>query len=133
MGLTVYGEAGGEIYAGKRGVANVIVNRLHSHHYPDSVLGVCLQPHAFSCWANADFNRANMHRMLSVIGMPDSAWTECLAACMAALVQADNDTTGGATLYHAASMDPKPDWVSHAGVSEIGQIGHQIFYKESWP
>jgi len=44
----IYCEAGGEPYAGKLGVGSVVINRVLSSVYPDTVIGVIYQPVQFS-------------------------------------------------------------------------------------
>ena len=44
----IYCEAGGEPYAGKLAVGSVVINRLLSSRYPDTVVGVIYQNKQFS-------------------------------------------------------------------------------------
>lgn len=44
----IYCEAGGEPYAGKLAVGAVVINRVLSSKYPDTVVGVIYQPYQFS-------------------------------------------------------------------------------------
>lgn len=44
----IYCEAGGEPYAGQLGVGSVVINRVLSSRYPDTVLGVIYQKNQFS-------------------------------------------------------------------------------------
>lgn len=48
MARTVYGEARGEPYTGQVAVAAVILNRLYSPQFPNTVSGVIFQPGAFT-------------------------------------------------------------------------------------
>lgn len=48
LALALYHEARGEPEVGRRAVAEVILNRVASPHYPDTVCGVVLQPGQFS-------------------------------------------------------------------------------------
>jgi len=53
---TVYAEAAGEPYEGKVAVAAVILNRVRSAEFPDTVAGVVYEPWQFSCVGNWMFN-----------------------------------------------------------------------------
>lgn len=54
----VYCEAGGEKYEGQLGVANVILNRLHSADWPNTIKDVIYQKHQFSPVKNGYLNKA---------------------------------------------------------------------------
>ncbi|MBE5936140.1 MAG: cell wall hydrolase [Lachnospiraceae bacterium] len=54
----VYCEAGGEKYEGQLGVANVILNRLHSADWPNTLKDVIYQKHQFSPVKNGYLNKA---------------------------------------------------------------------------
>lgn len=51
----IYGEARGEPYEGKVAVAAVLLNRVQSPEFPNSVAGVIYQPLAFEVVANGQF------------------------------------------------------------------------------
>lgn len=52
MANAVYGEARGETYEGQVAVAAVILNRIKSPSFPDTVYGVIFQPRAFTAVAD---------------------------------------------------------------------------------
>ncbi len=79
----VYAEAAGEPYEGKVAVAAVILNRVKSYLFPNTVAGVVYEPWQFSCVGNWMFN-----------SMPDS---DSYAAARDALN--GWDPTGGALYY----------------------------------
>lgn len=54
----IYCEAGGESYAGQLGVGSVVINRVLSSVYPDSVVGVIYQGGQFSPVASGRFAQA---------------------------------------------------------------------------
>ncbi|MFD3155676.1 cell wall hydrolase [Haloimpatiens sp. FM7330] len=56
MAQVVYGESCGEPYRGKIAVASVILNRLISSKFPNTVEGVVKQKKAFSCVKNGSIN-----------------------------------------------------------------------------
>lgn len=52
----VYAEARGEPYTGQVAVAAVVLNRVDSPSFPDSVSGVIYQPNAFTCVNDGQIN-----------------------------------------------------------------------------
>ena len=54
----VHGEARGEPYTGKVGVAAVVLNRVDSAQFPNSIAGVIYQPGAFDVVADGQINLA---------------------------------------------------------------------------
>ncbi len=83
MSKCVYGEARGEIYTGKVAVAAVILNRIASSSFPNTVSGVIYQSGAFTCVADGQIN----------LGTDDD--------CTRAVQDAINgwDPSGGAIFY----------------------------------
>lgn len=79
----VYAEAAGEPYEGKVAVAAVVLNRVRSPWFPDTIAGVIYEPWQFSCVGNWMFN-----------SYPTA---DCFAAARDAL--AGWDPTGGALFY----------------------------------
>lgn len=97
-------EAGGECYEGQLAVGAVIMNRVHSGSFPNSISGVIYQSGQFSPVASG-----KLARVLSSGNISSS----CYQAAQAALGGADN--TGGAKYFHAGS-----------GNGTV--IGNQVFY-----
>ncbi|MGI6632847.1 MAG: cell wall hydrolase [Bacillota bacterium] len=56
LARVVHGEAAGEPYVGKVAVAAVVLNRVHSHLFPDTIAGVIYEPWQFSCVGGWLFN-----------------------------------------------------------------------------
>ncbi|HHY82834.1 MAG TPA: hypothetical protein GX505_09175 [Clostridiales bacterium] len=52
----VYGEARGEDYIGKVAVAAVVLNRVKSPHFPNTIKEVIYQPGAFTCVDDGQIN-----------------------------------------------------------------------------
>ncbi len=52
----VYAEARGEIYTGQVAVAAVVLNRVKSSSFPNTIAGVIYQPYAFSCVTDGQIN-----------------------------------------------------------------------------
>ncbi len=58
MGKTVFAEAKAEEFAGQVAVAEVILNRVESENFPDTVEEVIKQDGAFSTWGNGSVESA---------------------------------------------------------------------------
>lgn len=56
LGRAVYGEARGEPYIGKVAVAAVILNRVESPKFPNTIAGVIYQPGAFTAVSDGQIN-----------------------------------------------------------------------------
>ena len=97
-------EAGGESYAGQLAVGAVVMNRVESSSFPNSISGVIYQKGQFSPVASG-----KLARVLSSGNISSS----CYQAAREALSGADN--TGGAKYFHAG-----------AGNGTV--IGNQVFY-----
>ncbi|MDR0751772.1 MAG: spore cortex-lytic enzyme [Christensenellaceae bacterium] len=52
----IYGEARGEPYVGQVAVAAVILNRVKSPQFPNTISGVIYQPYAFTCVKDGQIN-----------------------------------------------------------------------------
>ena len=96
-------EAGGECYEGKVAVGAVVVNRVQSSAYPNSVSDVIYQ--------SGQFGPAGSGALAAAIA--DGSYSSCVSAAQEALSGTDN--TGGATSFHAGS-----------GSGTV--IGNQTFY-----
>jgi N-acetylmuramoyl-L-alanine amidase len=90
----VYAEARGESYKGKVAVAAVVLNRVKSSKFPNTIPGVIYQKNAFSSVSNGQINLA-----------PDS---EAKRAALDALN--GYDPTGGC-LYFYNKRDIKSTWI----------------------
>jgi spore germination cell wall hydrolase CwlJ-like protein len=123
LAQAIYFEARGEPELGQVAVAQVVLNRVKSGHYPTSVCGVVFQnwrarngcQFSFACDGKSDDPKN------------PKAWRRARAIAMAAL--AGNSGTwmvGGATLYHARYVSP--DWAPR--VTLVSEIGQHIFYVE---
>ena len=98
-------EAGGEPYAGQLAVGAVVMNRVKSGSFPNSISGVVYQ--------SGQFTPASSGKLARVLSSGKIS-SSCYQAAAEALSGADN--TGGAKYFHA-------------GTSGSGTvIGTQIFY-----
>jgi len=121
LGLaTLIGEAIGEPYEGKLGVAEVIRRRTRTRYgSKGTVASTVLMPQQFSMW-----NTSEDGRVRACLAQEESppvqeckrAWEE----------SATSNTVPGAVLYHADYVRPK--WAEK--VRFIKQIGHHLFYAD---
>lgn len=84
MAQCIYGEARGEPYKGKVAIGAVILNRVKSKDFPNTIAGVIYQPRAFSVVADGQINLA-----------PDQ---ECINTAKDAMNGVD--PTGGCVFYY---------------------------------
>lgn len=104
----VYAEARGEPYKGQVAVAAVVLNRVASSSFPNTVSGVIYQSGAFSCVDNGSINNT-----------PDSS-------CIRAALDALNgwDPTGGCLYYYNANT-AADRWIFSRTVQTV--IGRHSF------
>lgn len=104
----VHAEARGEPYKGQVAVAAVVLNRVSSASFPNTVSGVIYQSGAFSCVSNGSINNT-----------PDSS-------CIRAALDALNgwDPTGGC-LYYYNARTAKDKWIFSRTVQTV--IGNHSF------
>lgn len=122
MTQAVYFEAGFEPLAGRRAVAQVVLNRVKHPAFPNSVCGVVYQgvnrrvcQFSFTC--DGSLNRR-----------PNpAAWAEAEAVARDALGGYVETAVGYATHYHANYVSPY--WAPK--LVKIARIGAHIFYR--WP
>lgn len=118
---TLWGEARGESYEGKKAVAHVLLNRLKAGHGRASTLaGVCLQPLQFSCWNGTDPNLPLLRRA----GIEERTFRECLRAVLEAMDEPD--FTLGARWYHTRGVQPA--W--SRGITPCFTAGAHIFFND---
>ncbi|MCM3003939.1 spore cortex-lytic enzyme [Priestia koreensis] len=106
----VYGESRGEPYVGQVAVAAVILNRMDSANFPDTVAGVIFEPGAFTAVADGQI------------------WLEPNQQAEKAVIDAINgwDPTGDA-LYYFNPNTATSAWIWSR--PQIKQIGKHIFCK----
>jgi len=108
MSMVIEGEAADEPLEGKTAVGAVIINRMESGDFPNSIRGVIYQPLAFEAVANGQYTR------------PVSK--ESMQAAEIALQ--GYDPTNGA-LYYWNPDKAKSSWIWQKPVSM--RIGHYVF------
>lgn len=123
LARTLYGEARGEGLPGQIAVACVVLNRTaQRHRRENTIAGVVTEPYQFSCWLDADPNRAK----LLAVNLSDPVFRQCNEAALIAvgMVERGDDPTRGALHYHADSIEPA--WA--LGKSPCARVGRHLFY-----
>ncbi|MDQ6419194.1 spore cortex-lytic enzyme [Paenibacillus sp. LHD-117] len=108
MANAVYGEARGEPYEGQVAVAAVILNRVRSESFPNTVYGVIFQPRAFTAVADGQIYLTPNKKARDAVEDALNGW----------------DPTGGCLYYF------NPDTATSAWIwtrTQIKTIGKHIF------
>lgn len=120
----VYYEARSETRSGQMGVAEVILNRVRSKHYPNSICEVVYQGSERRTGCQFSFTcDGSMNVMPS--GKP---WERSKDIASLSLNGFAPKLTDNATHYHTTSVDP----VWAATLKYDGQIGSHKFYRFKW-
>jgi spore germination cell wall hydrolase CwlJ-like protein len=113
MARTVYHEAANQDLSGQLAVAQVILNRVGSGAYPNSVCAVVAQRGQFS------------QAPLTAVAESAKPWSAAVAIAIIAQEHRFPQIAPGALFFHAASM--RPAWSDEH--ERIAQIGDHIFYR----
>ena len=116
----IYYEAGFESAAGRRAVAQVVLNRVRHPAFPKSVCGVVFQGGEL---ATCQFS-FTCDGALGRSPQPE-AWRRARAVAAEALAGSVETSVGGSTHYHADYVAPY--WAPR--LAKITQIGAHIFYR----
>lgn len=126
LARTLYGEARGEGVQGMQAIAWVVVNRVRRGppRFKDTLLGVVMAPHQFSCWSKADVNS----KLCATVNESDPIFALAVYAASSVLSGEVRDMVGGADHYHATWMRPYPAWA--ASMKQTKTVGNHVFYKD---
>lgn len=113
LAQTIYYESRGEPLAGKLAVAQVVLNRVKSNQFPNTVCGVVYQPRQFS-WAGV------------YTKITDRAqWNHALQLATQALEKGWAKQNFSATHFHTQYVQPRWSYTK----TKIAYIGQHYFYK----
>ncbi len=131
LARTLYGEARGEFFRPDGGlsaliaVANVVMNRLKRGGWFGQTLSeVCRKPYQFSCWNQGD---PNLTVISHVKAGNDEIFDTCLQTAEKVIEGSWPDLTGGATHYHASTLERLPQWAK--GKRPTCRVGRHVFYQ----
>lgn len=109
----VMAEAEGEPYKGKVAVANVVLNRLRSANFPDTIHEVIYQKSQFSPVANGRLKRVK----------PNEDSVKAVNAALSGVKEVTDDT------YYFLSLKLAQDLTVHHSQTYVKTIGNHTFYK----
>jgi len=113
LSMTIYYEARGEPIPGQFAVGSVVMNRVRSHVYPNSVCKVVHQPYQFS-WT-----------LLKNLQIKDiNAWRDAQHVAWIILHAGLRTNVGNSMDYHSVEVTPR--WSTH--YVKMLTIGNHIFY-----
>jgi len=145
LATNIYHEARGESFSGKIAVANVVLNRVESKKYPNTICDVVYQAVYSEWWLETHQRLVPVRNKCQfswfcdgksdAIHLTDSrgrtikanlqAWEESLAVALDAVRGQLDDTIEGATHYHAHYVNP--EWTN--AMLLVDTIDNHIFYK----
>lgn len=111
LALTIYFEARGESVLGQVAVGQVVMNRVNSLDFPNTICEVVYQPRQFS-WVWDRIDNLPQH---------GKDWARSLDIAILVYKYKPSDITHGSLYYHTTSMKRRPK----TGMT----IGNHIFYK----
>ncbi len=117
----LYFEARGESPAGQIAVAEVILNRVDSRKYPDTVCGVISQGEKRRNACQFSFRCDGQPEKISEV----AAYDRVAKIARMMIDGRDRALTGGATHYHTTSV--RPGWSRR--LTRTAKIGTHIFYR----
>lgn len=120
LSLAIYHEARGEPIQGQLAVGQVVLNRVASRDYPDTVCDVVTQQKQFSFLDNS-----TPYDMVQNV-TDHMSWSKAEYVAKA-LIQG-HEYHLSATHYHAKRV--RPYWVNSPKVNYITTIGNHVFYRE---
>lgn len=121
LSQAIYYEARGESQRGQVAVAEVIMNRVRSRAYPNSVCGVVYQGSARATGCQFTFTCDG-----SLGQRPRGrAWDRAQRVATAVMLGYTRPITQGATHYHTHAVNP----VWNSGLVETVNVGSHVFYR----
>jgi N-acetylmuramoyl-L-alanine amidase len=108
----VHAEADGEPFAGQVEVANVVLNRVDSTQFPNSIPGVIDQPGQFQAVSDGAINKA-----------PDATNYKAVDEAI------ENRHNDGSLYYYNPAISTSANCAWFATLQTVTVIGHHIFKK----
>ena len=115
----IYFESRGEPDLGQLGVGQVVLNRVDSHKWPNTVCDVVWQEKQFSWTHDGKSDRIKLSTK-----QDRRVWIKSVFYAVMSMIE--DDSTNGATHYHNTSVEPY--WAE--SMTQTAHIGNHIFYKE---
>jgi len=133
LALNVYHESRSDNFAGRVAVADVVLNRVDSNLFPDTVCEVVNQSVMRTNWKGNEVPVRGMCHFswfcdgLSDEPMETDAYIESQIIAEMSLRGGWRGITEGATHYHATYVTP--NWINDRGMVPVGRIGSHKFYR----
>lgn len=121
LATAIYYEARSESAKGQLGVAEVIVNRVNDHRYPNSICDVVFQGATRTTGCQFTFTCDGAMRQKP----RGEKWEKAESIAAHVIMDLNERTTAGATHYHATYVNP----VWNSGLIRTSKIGTHIFYR----
>jgi spore germination cell wall hydrolase CwlJ-like protein len=115
MARAVYHEARGEPIEGQSAVAHVILNRVRSPQYPNTICKVVYQPHQFT------------GLFPNMLPKDQAAWRKAIEISIMVRQGDIEDNTHGAMWYYAPSKVKTPAWALK--LEKSATVNNHSFYK----
>lgn len=93
LALAIFHESGNQSVKGKQSVAEVVINRVRSEKYPDTVCGVIKQNNQFS-WYNKNVSLSNPPRIIYKNTQSMQQWETSKEIARQQLIQKTNNVKG---------------------------------------
>jgi hypothetical protein len=121
LSQAIYYEARGESQRGQVAVAEVVMNRVRSPAYPNSICGVVYQGshRSTGCQFTFTCDGSLNHRPRG------RAWDRAQRVATAVMLGYTRPITQGATHYHTHAVNP----VWNSGLVETTNVGDHVFYR----
>lgn len=121
LSQAIYYEARGESQRGQAAVAEVVMNRVRSPYYPNSICGVVYQGshRSTGCQFTFTCDGSLNHRPRG------RAWDRAQRVATAVMLGYTRPITQGATHYHTHAVNP----IWNSGLVETTNIGSHVFYR----
>ncbi len=121
LSQAIYYEARGETQRGQVAVAEVVMNRVRSPYYPNSICGVVYQGshRATGCQFTFTCDGSLNHRPRG------RAWDRSQRVATAIMLGYTRPITQGATHYHTHAVNP----IWNSGLVETTNVGSHVFYR----
>jgi hypothetical protein len=121
LSQAIYYEARGENQRGQVAVAEVVMNRVRSSAYPNSICGVVYQGshRSTGCQFTFTCDGSLNHRPRG------RAWDRAQRVATAVMLGYTRPITQGATHYHTRAVNP----IWNSGLVETTEVGSHVFYR----
>ena len=133
LALNIYHESRSDNLAGRISVGDVVLNRVDSTLYPNTICEVVQQAQMRTNWKGNVVPVRNMCQFswwcdgLSDEPLEDDAWEDAQVVAEMVLRGGWRGISEGATHYHATYVSP--NWVNDRGMVPVGRIGQHKFYR----